>query len=60
VSCSLLLGSADQPGDFFPLYPYIAYGDNISIGNFSRPEGFRLEAGLKGASYLRGRDDGIQ
>ncbi|RSH94967.1 hypothetical protein EHS25_000052 [Saitozyma podzolica] len=38
--------------DFFPLYPYIAYGDNISIGNFSRPEGFRLEAGLKDARNI--------
>lgn len=34
--------------DFFPLYPYIAYGDNISRGEFNGVGGFRLEAGLKG------------
>ncbi|KGB75866.2 hypothetical protein CNBG_1704 [Cryptococcus deuterogattii R265] len=35
--------------DFFPLYPYIAYGDNISRGKFNGVGGFRLEAGLKDA-----------
>lgn len=35
--------------DFFPLYPYIAYGDNISRGEFNGVGGFRLEAGLKDA-----------
>lgn len=37
-----------KSGDFFPLYPYIAYGDNISRGEFNGVGGFRLEAGLKG------------
>lgn len=37
-----------KSGDFFPLYPYIAYGDNISRGKFNGVGGFRLEAGLKG------------
>jgi hypothetical protein len=36
------------PGEFFPLYPFINYGDNICQGEFNRPGGFRLEAGLKG------------
>lgn len=37
-----------KSGDFFPLYPYKAYGDNISRGEFNGVGGFRLEAGLKG------------
>lgn len=37
-----------KSGDFFPLYPYITYGDNISKGEFNGVGGFRLEAGLKG------------
>ncbi|RSH78698.1 uncharacterized protein EHS24_002427 [Apiotrichum porosum] len=35
--------------DFFPLYPYLSYGDNISKGEFNGVGGFRLEAGLKDA-----------
>ncbi|WVQ90153.1 hypothetical protein IAS59_003930 [Cryptococcus gattii] len=42
-------GDEVAKGDFFPLYPYKAYGDNISRGEFNGVGGFRLEAGLKDA-----------
>lgn len=39
--------------DFFPLYPFIAYGDNISKTKFNGAGGFRLEAGMKGTQKSR-------
>ncbi|WWC96577.1 hypothetical protein V866_003445 [Kwoniella sp. B9012] len=43
--------------DFLPVYPYIAYGDNISTGSFKGAGGFRLEADARNILSL-GEDFG--